>query len=69
MQLYRIRAYRRQLVETLIAAEDDEWAFDAATDLKPHEWDVIDTLEVEEPDSITLADPCPEDDPMWHMES
>ena len=57
MQTYRIRAYRRQLVETFITATDDEWAFDAAIDLKPHEWDVIETLEVEEPDSITLADP------------
>ena len=69
MQTYRIRAYRRQLVETFITATDDEWAFDAALDLSAHDWDVIETLEVEEPDSITLADPCHKDDPNWYMEA
>jgi len=69
MQAYRIRAYRRQLVEVIITALDDEYAFDAAIDLSPHDWDVIETLEVEEPDSITLADSCHEDDANWHLEN
>lgn len=68
MQAYRIRAYRRQLVEVIITALDDEYAFDAAIDIPAHEWDVIQTLEVEEPDSITLADPCDNDDSDWHLE-
>ena len=65
MDTYRIRAYRRQLVEILITATDDEWAWEYAIDAPAHDWDVIETLDVEDADSITLAAPCHKDDPNW----
>ena len=53
MQTYRIRAYRRQLVEVIVTHKDYEYAWDAALDLPKSAWDVVETLDIEDAFSIT----------------
>lgn len=57
MPMYRVRAYRRQLVEVIVEGQDDEWAFDNALDINKHEWDVVETFDIEDCDSVTYIDP------------
>jgi hypothetical protein len=64
MKTYRIRAYRRQLVEVIVTHKDDEWAWDEASDLPKSKWDVIETLDVEDAFSITEI---PQEDEMWEQ--
>ena len=68
MQTYRVRAYRRQLVEVIVTATDDEWAWEHAIDTDKHEWDVIETYEIEDFVSCETIDECHKDDPRWYME-
>lgn len=64
---FRVRAYRRQLVEVIVNAKDDEWAWEHAIDTDKHEWDVVETYEIEDFVSATpIEDEC--DDPRYWLE-
>jgi hypothetical protein len=52
MQSYRIRAFRRQLVEIVVYAHDEEWAWENALDANKDAWEVLETYEVEEYESL-----------------
>ena len=65
MPMYRVRGYRRQMVEAFVYAEDDEWAADAACDIKDSEWDVIDVSTIDEFFSILEMPDEPDD---WEEE-
>ena len=63
---FRIRAYRRQLVEVIVYAESEEYAWDEAVDIDKHEWDVIETYEIDDFVSTTYIEPADlYDPPEW----
>jgi hypothetical protein len=68
MSRYRVRAYRKQLVEVLIDADDWEQAWDMALDSK--DWDVVETFDVEDNSSVSEVETCdplnPKDPDYWH---
>jgi hypothetical protein len=66
MQTYRVRAYRRQLVEVFVYS-DEECAYDDALDTDKHDWDVIETYEI---DDFVSCEPIEDeqDDPRSWME-
>lgn len=53
MATYRVRAIRRQMVEMIVVAQDDEWAVDTAFTQPQSDWDVVETYEVDECFSVT----------------
>jgi len=48
MPVYKFKAYRRQLVEITVEAQDEEYAWDIACRCGVDDWSVEDTYEVEE---------------------
>ena len=67
MKTYRVRAYRRQLVEVIVYS-DEECAYDDALDTDKHDWDVIETYEIDDFVSCDPIEPCHKDDPRWYLE-
>jgi hypothetical protein len=58
MQTYIVRAYRMQLVETIVYS-DDECVYDDALDIDKHDWEVIETYEI---DDFVSCEPVEIDD-------
>ena len=65
-----VRAYRTQLVETIVDCIDYEDAFDEALlNVDKHDWDVKETYDIENLVDIIEIDPNPEDDLNWRCEN
>ena len=65
---FRIRAYRRQLVEVIVNAESEEYAYDEALNTDKHEWDVIETYDIDDFVGCTYIEPADAYDPQEWLE-
>jgi len=48
MPKYRIQAIRRQLVEVIVYSDEWETAIDDAVNTDKHDWDVVETYEIDD---------------------
>lgn len=62
---FRVRAYRRQLVEVIVYAENDDEAWDEAIDIDKHDWDVVETYEIDDFVSATPIDDDEDNPNFW----